>query len=75
MFNKDNISPEQKQFAVFCLEIYRTRKNITGKEAIALFEKTGLLDYIIDCYDQLHSFGAEYLMSDFDEFVKNHEEN
>lgn len=29
--------------------------------------------HIIDCYEQLHSFGAEYLVNDFDEYIRNHQ--
>ncbi|MDR0799340.1 MAG: DUF3791 domain-containing protein [Dysgonamonadaceae bacterium] len=49
----------KKQFVVFAVEEYRTRKGIDGKTAIGLFEKSGLLNYIEDFYDILHSNSTE----------------
>ncbi|MDR0811793.1 MAG: DUF3791 domain-containing protein, partial [Paludibacter sp.] len=51
----------KKKFTVFAIEEYRKRKGIEGKTAITLFDKTGLLQYIEDFYDILHSNGTEYL--------------
>ena len=32
-------------FVVFCMEIYKAEKNISGKEVYELFEKYGVLKY------------------------------
>jgi hypothetical protein len=61
----------KKKFVVFAIEVYRNRKNISGKTAITLFEKSGLLHYIEDFYDILHANGAEYLIADFDDYFKS----
>jgi hypothetical protein len=61
----------KKRFTVFAIEEYRTRKNIDGRTAITLFEKSGLLCYIEDFFDVLHSCGAEYLAADFDDYFQN----
>jgi hypothetical protein len=61
----------RKKFVVFAIEEYRNRRKIDGKTAIELFEKSGLLQYIDDFYDVLHSYGAEYLVADFDDYLKN----
>ncbi|GHT00218.1 hypothetical protein FACS189421_12020 [Bacteroidia bacterium] len=65
----------RKKFVVFAIEEYRNRKGIDGKTAITLFTKSGLLQYIEDFYDVLHSNGTEYLIADFDDYFKNRNMN
>jgi hypothetical protein len=65
----------KKKFVVFAIEEYRNRKKMDGNTAIRLFEKSGLLHYIADFYDVLHSNGTEYLISDFDDYFKNRNMN
>jgi len=60
-----------RQFIIFAIEEYRDAKDMPGKEAFALFETSGLLDYIEEFYDVLHSQGGEYLICDFDEYLSS----
>jgi len=62
---------DKRKFVVFAIEEYRNRKGIDGRTAIDLFEKSGLLQYIEDFSDVLHSNGTEYLIADFDDYFKN----
>lgn len=57
-------------FIVFCIEIYRAENNMTGKEVYNLFEKYGVLKYLYDGYDVLHTQGDRWLMKDINEFLK-----
>lgn len=42
----------------------------TPSEVYKLLNRTGILDeYIIECYDTLHTLGKEYLVQDVTEFV------
>ena len=58
-------------FIVFCIENYKVYKNINGKEVYDLFEKYGVLQYLEDGYDVLHTQGDKWLMNDIDELLKN----
>ena len=58
-------------FKVFCLENYKTAHGLTGKAAYDVFQKYDVFSYITDYYDILHSFGANYLNNDIDEFIAN----
>jgi len=58
------------KFLVYCLEIYRAAKNLTGGQAIALFKRYGVSGYVITCYEALHTTGANYIVEDIDLFVK-----
>ena len=56
-------------FKVFCFEAYRSQHNLTGVQAINLFNKYGVFDYLTEFYDVLHTTGREYLIKDLDEFI------
>ena len=56
-------------FTVFCIESYKRAHNITGKEAIKIFNEFDVFGYIKSFYDVLHSTGMEYLVEDIDEFI------
>ncbi len=57
------------QFVVFCLEEYKAAVNLTGDAAFALFEKNGVLDYLIEGFDQLHTLGSAALVEDIRDYL------
>ena len=57
------------QFKVFCFEAYRAEKKMSGKQAMEIFKKFGVLDYLGECYDVLHTTGREYIIGDIDAFI------
>ena len=57
-------------FTVFCLENYKTQKNITGKEADIVFRTYGIYDYLREFYDVLHTAGYQYIMNDLDMYIR-----
>lgn len=57
-------------FAVFCLENYKTHRQMTGKQTAELFEKYDVYDYVYDFYDVLHTTGYQYINKDIDEYLK-----
>ncbi len=59
------------EFKAFCFEAYRADKKLTGKEAMALFKKYGVLDYLGTCFDVLHTTGRAYIVEDIDTFISN----
>jgi len=56
------------KYLLFCIEEYKKARNLSGKEAYALFEKYGFFDYIIDLYEILHIQGTRYLLEELDEY-------
>ncbi|MBP3568384.1 MAG: DUF3791 domain-containing protein [Lachnospiraceae bacterium] len=58
------------QFKAFCFEAYRADKKLTGWETMQLFKQYGVLDYLEDCYDVLHTTGRQYIIEDIDIFIK-----
>ena len=56
-------------FEVFCLESYKAVHQITGIEALEIFKKYQVFDYLCSCYDVLHSTGRLYIVSDIDDYI------
>ena len=57
-------------FWIFLLYSLAEEWKTTPVEVYQVLNATGILDeYIIPCYDVLHTLGKEYLMEDITEFV------
>jgi len=63
------LSAEGK-FLVYCIETYKAAKNMTGKQVIEMFKQYGVSDYILSCYEALHTTGTSYIIEDIDLFVE-----
>lgn len=57
-------------FMIFCIEIFKKEIKLTGKEVYELFEKYGVLNYLHNGYDMLHTQGDRWLMNDIKDFLK-----
>lgn len=59
------------KFSIFVIYQLAEKWNKTPPEVYKILNDTHILDdYIIACYDTLHTLGAEYLKEDITEFVK-----
>jgi len=58
------------KFLVYCLEVYKSAKNMNGREVIEMFKRYGVADYILSCYEALHTSGRNYIIEDIDLFVE-----
>jgi len=56
-------------FIVYCIETYKGHKDMDGSPVYALFQNSGALKYIDDCYDALHTFGDAEIVRNIDEFL------
>lgn len=66
MFEKKELT-----FVVFILYALGEHWKMTTPEVYEILSTTGILDdYIIKCYDVLHTLGKEYLVEDITEFVR-----
>ena len=59
------------KFLAFCVEIYKSEKGISGKNAYNLLCRTGAIGFILDCYGALHTTGSLYIIDSIDEFIAN----
>jgi hypothetical protein len=58
-------------FLSFCIEQYKQAKGITGEKAMSILNHYGVLDYLNDCYEPLHTQGSRWLLAEMDEFIEN----
>lgn len=62
-------------FKTFCLEQYKEKHQISGMEALQLFDRNDVLSYLQECYEPLHTQGAGYIVDDIDEYIRARENN
>ncbi|MDD3954416.1 MAG: DUF3791 domain-containing protein [Lentisphaeria bacterium] len=61
-----DMTPEQSFFAVFCIEALAEELGTSGDKIYAmLVDESDILDnYIVPCYDVLHTQGKEWVVRD-----------
>ena len=62
---------KEMKFTVFCIENYKAYKKLSGKQVVTLFNRYGVIDYIKDFYDVLHTTGHNYINNDIDIYLKS----
>lgn len=62
---------EVLKFKLFCVEMYKLKYNMSGKEVIDLFNKYDVLNFIEDIYDVLHTLSDDIIVSDINEYINN----
>lgn len=60
---------KETHFLIYCIEIYKSAKELTGKQVMDLFSKYNVIDYIIDYFEALHTTGENYIINDIDLFI------
>ncbi len=68
---KEDIEYKINEFIIFCLESYKERQGLSGKETYSIFEKYNVFDYLVEGYAVLHTQGEEWIINDIDEYLKN----
>lgn len=58
-------------FIAFCIEQYAHACGMTGADTMRLFADAGLLEYLQDNYEALHSENPRYLIEDLAEIINN----
>lgn len=58
-------------FLSFCIEQYKNAKGIDGTEAMNVFVKYDVLDYLKDHYEVLHTQSHRWILEEIDEFIEN----
>lgn len=62
-------------FLSFCVEQYKHAKGIGGNEAMTIFAKYGVLDYLSEHFEVLHTQSCQWLLEDIDEFIETRKTN
>ncbi len=56
-------------FVSFCVEQYKHAKKLTGGEAMTELDRYGVLDYLAENYEILHTQSHQWILEDIDEFI------
>lgn len=56
-------------FVSFCVEQYKTAKGLSGKDAVDTLNQYGVLEYLEERYEPLHTQGKQWLLEEIDEFI------
>jgi hypothetical protein len=67
MINLNNIEKLQ----LFCLESYKTSKNIIGIRALGDFEDKDVFGFLAVGYDVLHTLGIGYILAEINDYLEN----
>ena len=68
MAKKAKFEKDIALFVAFCIEEYGAAKGISGEQVLDLFSKYGLVDYLSEFYDVLHTQGRQWLIEEIDEY-------
>ena len=65
------MNTKEMEFAIFCIESVAEYLGLKGDELYNLLtEKSDILDnYIVPCYDALHTQGQKYIVNDIVEII------
>ena len=58
------------KFLVYCVEIYKTANKLSGRQVIEIFNRYGILEYIVGCSAALHTTGPEYIVEDIASLIE-----
>lgn len=61
---------KEGKLLIYCFEQYKSAKNMTGRQIAKLFRDYQVSDYIVCCFEALHTTGSDYIVEDIDLFIK-----
>ncbi len=60
------------EFVSFCIEQYKKATNQSGKDVEQMFEKHGVISFLFEHYEILHTQSAQSIQIEIEEYLKNH---
>ena len=57
------------EFLVYCIEMYKESKKMTGKQVMELFKQHRVAEYITTYFEALHTTGLKYIVNDIDLYI------
>ncbi len=67
---ENNLEYKVNEFVIFCIEIFKEESGLSGKETYELFDSYGVLRYLTENYDLLHTQGDKWLINDIKSYLK-----
>lgn len=70
LFVMDKKEQDIAYFLSFCIEQYKNEKRMTGTEAMNFLNRYGVLEYLAEHFEILHTQSRQWILADIDEFIK-----
>ena len=61
------------EFVAFCIEQYKMATKQTGCEVEQMFSQRGVIKFLIDHYEVLHTQSAQFIQEEIGEYLNNHQ--
>lgn len=65
---------KKMEFVSFCIEEFKVRHQINGGAVAELFDQTGVLDFLLEGWDVLHTQGKDYVQETIERFLRKEKE-
>lgn len=59
-------------FIAFCVEKYKNTHSLSGEAVSDVFSKHGLMEYLADNYEILHTQSPQWIIAEIDDIITNH---
>ena len=63
------VKRKEATFFIYCIEIYKNAKALSGKQVMALFNKYHVPEYVVSYFEALHTTGERYIVDDIDLYI------
>ena len=60
---------KEGRFLIYCIEAYKAAKGATSRQVYSAFKKYGVIGYIREYYESLHTVGERYIVDDIDRYI------
>lgn len=57
-------------FIAFCIETYKNAHNMSGAKASAVFSDHGVMEYLSDNFEVLHTQSPGWILAEIEDFIK-----
>lgn len=61
------------EFVAFCIEQYKMATKQTGCEVEQMFSQQGVIKFLIDHYEVLHTQSAQFIQEEIGEYLNIHQ--
>jgi hypothetical protein len=68
----DNKQLAKLEFVAFCIEQYKVATKQSDCKVEQLFRQRGVIDFLIDNYEILHTQGERAIMDEIEGYLKHH---
>ncbi len=67
---ESNKTEDIAYFIAFCVETYKNAHNISGAEASTVFSDHGVMNYLSENFEVLHTQSPGWILTEIEDFIK-----